>query len=234
MTTVIDVARTRKLRERGGSAFEMVVDSLRLGPGEFVALLGPSGCGKSTVLDMLGLVLSPDSSGRFQIAGRDVADLPESGRAGIRRTMLGYVLQTGGLLPFLSVHDNIALPCELAGLGDGRDRARRLAEELGIVDQLDKKPAHLSGGQRQRVAIARALVHEPALVLADEPTAAVDVANAAAIARTFGDLTRTRGACVVMATHDENLARSVADRRFIFHTGAGGAGTVVSRLVEAD
>jgi putative ABC transport system ATP-binding protein len=148
--------------------------------------------------------------------------------------MLGYVLQTGGLLPFLSVHDNIALPCELAGLGDGRDRARRLAEELGIVDQLDKKPAHLSGGQRQRVAIARALVHEPALVLADEPTAAVDVANAAAIARTFGDLTKTRGACVVMATHDENLARSVADRRFIFHTGAGGAGTVVSRLVEAD
>ncbi|MCT0976303.1 type IV secretion associated ABC transporter ATP-binding protein TagT, partial [Pseudomonas aeruginosa] len=141
----------------------------------------------------------------------DIAALWRDGRqdrlAALRRQHCGYVLQSGGLLEFLDVRRNIGLPCALLGTPSA-ERVQALAERLEIGDQLDKKPAALSVGQRQRVAIARALVHAPRLLLADEPTAALDPLNAERVMRLLVEQARERGACTVVATHDERLARA--------------------------
>ncbi|MCC5847073.1 MAG: ABC transporter ATP-binding protein [Verrucomicrobia bacterium] len=218
---VLELENIVKRREKGDQVFELRVPSLQVGAGEFVVIAGESGCGKSTLLDMLGLVLSPTSGDRFLLrsgSGREHAILGlSSGRlAALRRSELGYVLQTGGLLPFLSVRDNVLLPCKINGRHDRHGPAMDLCERLKITAQLHKKPQFLSGGQRQRAAIARALAHQPPIVLADEPTAAVDKLTAREICNTFKELTRMMGVTLLMVTHDVDLVRDMMDRSYSF------------------
>jgi putative ABC transport system ATP-binding protein len=220
--------QVHKMREKAGQRFELQVPSFVLQPGEFLALIGTSGCGKSTLLDMLALVLRPTSAESFTLhlphwpEPHEVMALPEVVLAGVRRAEIGYVLQTGGLLPFLTVRENVMLPCRLNGMGRVDQDIEALVERLGIADQLTKKPQFLSSGQRQRVAIARALSHRPVLVLADEPTAAVDRPTALDICATFRELTQQVGMTLCMVTHDEGLVVDMADRVFSFEVAKQG------------
>lgn len=179
-----------------------------------MALVGPSGCGKSTLLDLLALVLAPDSAETFalELAGTtcDIAELWRQGRqsklAQLRSRHLGYVLQAGGLLGFLDVRGNIVLPRQLLGMPDN-GQVQRLAQALDVQEQLAKFPAQLSIGQRQRVSCARALAHGPTLLLADEPTAALDPLNAERVMQLLLTQAAETGATCVVATHDEALAQ---------------------------
>jgi putative ABC transport system ATP-binding protein len=239
---VIDVRNLFKRREQSGSAFELRAPHVYAEPGEFIALVGESGCGKSTLLDILALVLRPDAADRFvlrppradsivnvmQLWAQDA----EEAMAQVRRELLGYVLQSGGLLPFLSVRRNITLPQRLKNgrAGDVTD----LAARMGMDALLDKKPRYLSGGQRQRVAILRALAHRPAIILADEPTAAVDGARARAIMRDFRELARSENSAIVMVSHDLKLVEAFADRIYGYVVEAPSEGLTQAVCVEQD
>ncbi|MDP9527878.1 ABC transporter ATP-binding protein [Pseudomonas protegens] len=212
---MLDLAQVRKSRGEGRQRYSLEIPRLQLRAGDQLAVVGPSGCGKSTLLDLLALVLAPDSAARFEFApARDPIDIlgiwrdaGHSALAQLRSRHLGYVLQTGGLLGFLDVRGNIGLPRKLLGLVDD-GIPRRLAERLEIADQLHKKPAALSVGQRQRVSCARALAHGPQVLLADEPTAALDPLNAQRVMQLLVQQSRDQGVCCVIATHDEVLARA--------------------------
>lgn len=227
----------RHRRAQAGVTFELRVPELALFQGEFAALIGPSGCGKSTLLDILGLILKPLHVNEFFISEQncsiDIIGLGEMGRACIRSRHFGYVLQTGGLLPFLTVRQNIGLPLRLIGDNDNA-KIVILAEALNIGEQLDKRPAFLSVGQRQRVAIARALVHGPKIVLADEPTAAVDELTAIEIRDQLRDLSSRIGTTTIMVTHDKSLLRERVDRIFSFRLKREEAGLTTSILMEAE
>lgn len=198
------------IKRASRSSFELHVPLLRIAQGAKIALVGPSGSGKSTLLDALSLVSAPAEIGRFAFSPRagesyDVVPLLKRRAvdrlAVIRRRAIGYVLQTGGLLPFLTVRGNIRLSRTLLGLPDD-GTVETLARTLGIADHLDKKPAALSVGERQRVAIARALAHRPGIVIADEPTAALDPANAATAMQLFVAAAAEFGATTIVASHD--------------------------------
>lgn len=215
-----------KRRVQGDSVFELRVPDLGIPRGALVAVVGDSGCGKSTLLDMLALVMQPTEAGRFELCFEpgsqplDAWDLwtrgAETTLAALRRDHLGYVLQTGGLLPFLTVAENIRLPARVKGLGDVSDAMEAVAARIGLGGCLSRMPASLSIGQRQRAAILRALLHEPRLVLADEPTAAVDKARAVEIMADLYALSRERSASVVVVTHDVELVRDIADLTYSF------------------
>jgi len=226
-TAMIRLEGASKLRVQGDSAFELLVPAFAVAPGELVAVVGPSGCGKSTLLDMLALVMEPTTMARFEFdvggQGEGTLDLralweraDEAALAALRRDHLGYVLQTGGLLSFLSVYDNIALPGRIQGRADDAERLARLAARLGLRDCLGRMPSALSIGQRQRAAILRALAHRPRLVLADEPTAAVDKARARSIIDDMEALARDEAVAVVVVTHDLDLLAGRADRSYTF------------------
>ena len=208
---MLNLSAVHKSRGVGGQRYSLVIPALSLRAGEQLAIVGPSGCGKSTLLDLLALVLAPDQVGQFEFHQQDIAGLwradQQSTLAALRSQHLGYVLQTGGLLGFLDVRSNIALSRQLLGLKDDGS-VMRLAEQLEIGDQLDKKPAALSVGQRQRVSCARALAHAPQLVLADEPTASLDPLNAERVMQALLAQAREHRAACVIATHDEALARA--------------------------
>lgn len=220
---LLSVRGLSREREGGGTRFRVSLPRLDLNEGEFCALVGPSGSGKSTLLDLIGLVLEPSTVGRYdlRLGGpgtpmRPLADLWETGAgedraAAVRRNAMGYVLQSGGLFPFLSVGENIDLPRRLL-----RQQVRRAATEaelrqFGLTWGYDKRVAELSGGERQRVAILRALAHGPRIVLADEPTAAVDRNRARDVVATLREYARGRGSAVIMVTHDVSLVRDLAD-----------------------
>jgi putative ABC transport system ATP-binding protein len=204
--------RVVKIR-RGGAGYRLTVDNLIVSSGERLALIGDSGSGKSTILDMMALVLKPDEADDFSFKPmgsdkwQDLWKTWQSKRLtrfeAIRRSSLGYVMQTGGLLPFLTVRDNISLPAELKGTIPTkiwREKLKYLAEELKITHLLTKYPTKVSVGERQRCAIARALVHNPSLVLADEPTASLDPPTAE---RVFELLLRLSQDCaLVVSTHE--------------------------------
>jgi putative ABC transport system ATP-binding protein len=181
--------------------------SLEVGRGEFVAVVGPSGCGKSTLLHLCGAMDRPDS-GRIELDGRRLDTLADDGLTRVRRERVGFVFQFFNLLPTLSLDENIALPLLLAG----RDRAHALARarqwagELGLGGRLAHRPAQLSGGEMQRAAIARAVVHEPALVIADEPTGNLDSETGARVLEALCRLNRERGLTLVLATHSPEVA----------------------------
>ena len=216
-----------KTRSQSESVFELRVPQFTVRPGQMVAVIGESGCGKSTLLDTLALVMAPTRVGRFEITSEsdgpcDVAALwardDEDALSALRRDLFGYVLQTGGLLPFLSVRQNICLPARIKGGDISASRLDALAGRLGVAGCLDRMPVALSIGQRQRVAILRALAHQPRLVLADEPTAAVDKARARAIMDDMHRLARDESVAVVVVTHDVDLVMDRADVAYTFDT----------------
>ncbi len=226
-----------KTREKGGVVFELRVPSFSVSGGELIGLVGPSGCGKSTLLDILGLVLKPSGAKEFSLGFGDNGDrldilsLSEKRLARIRRRRIGYVLQTGGLLSFLSVRDNILLPQKINRLRGAENVALNLAQRLGIAEQLHKKPQHLSGGQRQRAAIARALALRPPVILADEPTAAVDKLTATEIWDRFKELSRRMGVTLVVVTHDVGMVRDAADRIYTFRVEKTGPESTLATVL---
>ena len=208
----------------GEYGFELIVPELTIRRGEKVALVGFSGCGKSTLLDLLAMVLRPDGAGEFSFLAAqenrlNVADEWRhknlDGLARARMRHIGYVLQTGGLLPFLSVFDNIALSRYGLGLPT-QESVKKLAERLGIERHLQKYPGQLSVGERQRVAIARAMAHEPAVVIADEPTASLDPINAQEIMELFTYIAVEKNVTLVVATHEWERVKELGFRRVKF------------------
>jgi putative ABC transport system ATP-binding protein len=163
---------------------------------------------------------------------QDINALDDRALADIRRSQIGYVLQSGGLLPFLTVGENILLTSAMNDCPDQLSTLESLVRRLDIADQLGKKPRHLSGGQRQRVAIARALVHRPPIVVADEPTAAVDRINAREIRRIFVSLAREMRVTFLLASHDKELVSETADRVFTFSVERVDPSSIRSTLME--
>ena len=193
----------------GGTAAVRALDgvSFTLERGDFVALMGPSGCGKSTLLHLCGGMDRPDA-GSVQLEGRTLSDLTDDELTRLRRERIGFVFQFFNLLPTLTLGDNIALPCLLAGLPvrEAERRAARLADRVGIGHRLRHYPQEVSGGEMQRAAIARALVHEPALLVADEPTGNLDSDNGSRVLALLAELNRELGITILLATHAPEVA----------------------------
>ncbi len=180
----------------------------RLDPGEFVVVAGPSGSGKSTLLNLLGCLDDPDA-GSILVEGRDVASLSASERTRLRRRRLGFVFQAFHLLPVLSAFENVEYPLLIDGVAreERRVRATAALAAVGLHNRLDHRPDQLSGGERQRVAVARALVHDPVLVLADEPTANLDSTTGGAVVDLLTRLNAERRVSFLLATHDPAIMR---------------------------
>jgi putative ABC transport system ATP-binding protein len=201
---------TKRYDHDGQPAVDRV--SLELAPGEAVAVMGPSGSGKSTLLNLIAGLDKP-TSGTVTVAGERVDRLSETGVARFRRRRIGMIFQFFNLLDDLTVADNVLLPAQLAGMGRGQARARagELLAALRIERYRDAYPGRLSGGERQRVAIARALVNRPELLLADEPTGALDTATGEEIGRLLLDLNES-GQTLILVTHNPDLAARYARR----------------------
>jgi putative ABC transport system ATP-binding protein len=177
---------------------------------EFVALVGPSGSGKTSMLAMLAGLLHP-TSGEIAIAGQNLTAMREAERTRFRGRAIGFAFQANNLVPYLTALENVQLMLRLNGKlnGTGKDRARALLSRLGLGERLENYPSQLSGGQQQRVAIARALIHEPEVVLADEPTASLDTERAFQVVSTFAELIHEQGRAGIMVTHDLRMCRYV-------------------------
>ncbi|MBK8985648.1 MAG: ABC transporter ATP-binding protein [Chloroflexi bacterium] len=184
--------------------------SIELQPGEFVALVGPSGSGKTSMLAMIAGLLSP-TSGQIMLGGEDISRMSDAQLTAFRRRKIGFTFQSNNLVPFLNVQENVELMLRLNGRYDkqGRDRAIELLQRLGLGDRLHNLPSQLSGGQKQRVAIARSLIHDPELVLADEPTASLDTTLAYQVVETFAELIHEQNRIGIMVTHDLRMCRYV-------------------------
>jgi putative ABC transport system ATP-binding protein len=183
--------------------------SMTVEEGEFTAIMGPSGSGKSTMLNLVAGLDRP-TSGTIAVGGADLANLGEAGLARFRRDRIGFIFQFFHLLPNMTALENILIPAQLKGdVIPGR--AQELMDKLGIIDVADKYPARLSGGQQQRVAVARALINHPALLLADEPTGALDTRSGEQVMELLGNLHRD-GQTILLVTHDAKLATRHAAR----------------------
>jgi putative ABC transport system ATP-binding protein len=184
--------------------------SLQVAAGEFVALVGPSGSGKTTMLSILAALLQP-SSGQILLDGQDLSGMDDRERVSLRREKIGFTFQANNLVPYLSAVENVELMLRLNGRLDkaGKLRARELLARLGLGERLNNLPGQMSGGQQQRVAIARALIHNPSLVLADEPTASLDTERAYQVVETFAGLIHEQGRAGIMVTHDLRMCEYV-------------------------
>lgn len=184
--------------------------SLQVKPGEFVALVGPSGSGKTTMLSILAALLSP-SAGRIMLDGADLSGMSDKERVLLRREKIGFTFQANNLVPYLNAVENVELMLRLNGKLDkaGKMRARELLARLGLAERMNNLPGQMSGGQQQRVAIARALIHNPALVLADEPTASLDTERAYQVVETFAGLIHEQNRAGIMVTHDLRMVEYV-------------------------
>ena len=183
--------------------------SLKVAEGELMAIMGPSGSGKSTLMNIIGCLDTP-TAGSYRFEGKDTASLSEGALAHLRNRGIGFVFQSFNLLPRLSAIGNVALPLVYSGV-PGRERTARaqaLLEQVGLGDKPRSRPTQLSGGQQQRVAVARALANNPKLLLADEPTGALDTRTSGEVLGLFAALNRERGVTVVIVTHDPEVARA--------------------------
>ncbi len=218
-TSLIITRELAKSYELGGLSVQALRGvSVEIGAGEFVAVMGPSGSGKSTFMNLLGCLDIP-SSGEYLLTGERISGLGGDALAAIRNRRIGFVFQSFNLLPRTSALENIALPLLYCGVpADERNRraAERLAE-VGLADRGHHHPAQLSGGQQQRVAIARALVNDPVLILADEPTGALDTQTSCEVMALLQQL-NARGMTVVVVTHERDIAE-FAKRVILFRDG---------------
>jgi putative ABC transport system ATP-binding protein len=192
---------------------------LEIEEGEFVAIMGPSGSGKSTLMNMIGCLDIP-TDGSYKLNNIDVSDLSSDDRSRIRNQQIGFVFQQFNLLARTTAVKQVALPLMYAGIGRGERLARAKAalESVGLGERIDHKPDELSGGQQQRVAIARALATNPAIILADEPTGALDTKTGEEILDIFKRLNREQGITIIMITHEPEIAAH-ADRSIWIRDG---------------
>ena len=205
MIDLHDVSKVYQIGEERVHALDHV--TLHIFPKEFVSVIGPSGSGKSTLMNIIGCLDEP-TSGSYLLCGQDITACTDLQLAQVRNQELGFVFQSFHLLPRLTALDNVALPLLYGGVkkAERRERARAALEMVGLGDRIDHRPDQLSGGQCQRVAIARAMVGGPKLLLADEPTGALDSASGAQVMELFRQL-HENGATIIMITHDAQVAR---------------------------
>ncbi len=180
--------------------------SIEVFPGEFAALVGPSGSGKTTMLAMLAALLKP-SEGQVMIDNKDLGKMKENDRVRFRRERIGFTFQSNNLVPYLTVQENIEMMLRLNGTlsAQGKNLVKDMIYRLGLEERQKNLPNQLSGGQKQRVAIARSLIHNPSVVLADEPTASLDSERAYQVVKLFSDLIHEQGKAGIMVTHDLRL-----------------------------
>jgi putative ABC transport system ATP-binding protein len=220
MPPAVELERVSKTYREGDVERAVLREaSVAIAPGEIAVVVGRSGSGKSTLLNLIAGIDAP-TAGRVLVAGTDLTALDERARTLFRRRHVGFVFQFFNLIPVLTVEENVLLPLDLNGRAGaaGAARARALLERVGLGDRGGSLPDRLSGGEQQRVAIARALVHEPSLVLADEPTGNLDAETAAGVLELLDGLARESGATVVMVTHSREVI-GVADRIFTVERG---------------
>ncbi|MDO5721268.1 MAG: ABC transporter ATP-binding protein [Actinomycetaceae bacterium] len=197
---------TREFKQ-GSETIQAVKDTdFTAEAGQFIAIIGPSGSGKSTLLTIIGGLQSP-TSGKVTIAGEDLSTASKAQLSKMRFSKLGFILQASSLVPFIKVKDQLVLHDKVRGKRPDNARRDHLLESLGVEKLANKYPAQLSGGERQRVAIAAALYHDPKVVLADEPTAALDTERATETVKLLRDLTNGSDRTTIMVTHDERLTK---------------------------
>lgn len=209
-TPLVELDRVSR-RYDGARPLEVLREvSLQIAPGSQTAMVGPSGSGKSTLLNLMGTLDAP-SAGRVIFEGRDLAGLDANALADLRNRRIGFIFQSHYLLPQCTVLENVLVPtlasADPALKQSARERAGRLLARVGLAERLEHRPSQLSGGERQRVAVVRALINQPALILADEPTGALDHSNASALMDLLIELNREQGAALVVVTHALELAR---------------------------
>ncbi|MCB9140190.1 MAG: ABC transporter ATP-binding protein [Caldilineaceae bacterium] len=211
MTDALRAIDVTKIYGEGDMAVR-AVDNVSFGvrSGEFIALVGPSGSGKTTMLAMLAGLLTP-TEGVVKIAGNNMNELSEAKRTRFRGQRIGFAFQASNLVPYLTALENVELMLRINDTNTRKNRARakELLVRLGLEERLKNYPEQLSGGQRQRVAIARALIHEPDVVLADEPTASLDTERANEVVATFAELIHEQGRAGIMVTHDLRMCKYV-------------------------
>jgi putative ABC transport system ATP-binding protein len=220
MSAVVEVRGLRKIYALGGAeVIALAGIDLTLAAGEFVAVMGPSGSGKSTFMQIVGLLDRP-SAGAYRFEGRDVSRLNGDERADIRSRRLGFVFQSYNLLSRTSALENVELPMVYAGVPESRRRqiAVEKMELVGVAQLARHNPNQMSGGQQQRVAIARSLVNDPGLILADEPTGALDTKSSADVMQILQQLNREQGITIMLVTHEPEVA-AYARRIVTFRDG---------------
>ena len=219
MTTVVEMKNVAKYFGEGSSKVKALdgVD-LTIQEGEFVAIVGPSGSGKSTMMNLIGCLARP-TSGKVKFAGEDLSKLNDKKLTSLRNLAIGFVFQSFFLLPKTDALDNVATPLFYRGISakEARKKAMQMLSKLGLADRHSHQSTELSGGQQQRVAIARALVTEPSLILADEPTGALDSNTGKQVMDLFQELNK-EGKTIVLITHDLDVA-SKAKRRITLKDG---------------
>jgi len=215
---VIELQQVTKTVQSGGQPLTILHPlDLTVPPAQFLAITGPSGSGKSTLLGLVAGLDAP-SAGRILVAGHDITGMGEDALARLRRSTIGFVFQFFHLIPSLTALENVCVPMELAGRHDATARGRELLAEVGLTTRGHHYPSQLSGGEQQRVAIARALSNDPPILLADEPTGNLDLANGQHVMDLLLEIRRTRGATLMLATHDASLAAR-ADTRLRLRGG---------------
>ena len=215
---MIELQQVTKTVQSGGQPLTILHPlDLTVPPAQFLAITGPSGSGKSTLLGLVAGLDAP-SAGRILVAGHDITGMGEDALAKLRRSTIGFVFQFFHLIPSLTALENVCVPMELAGRHDATARGRELLAEVGLTTRGHHYPSQLSGGEQQRVAIARALSNDPPILLADEPTGNLDLANGQHVMDLLLEIRRTRGATLMLATHDASLAAR-ADARLRLRGG---------------